>query len=289
MADESIEQPGGTGTDTPSSPATGTSPTPQSSSTAAPTASPTEYKYKEDRSNWIPKNRFDEINQRAHQSTAQLQALQQELANERRRVQALAGVVPQDPNAQRSEQVKQAFFEMFPQFKQLASMSDEQMQKLMMAPDRMQEASQAEHRQWQRHGNQQVAAISEQVADALGMDKLSPRQESTLRTAFTAWLKSTAAQEFQASNGQGSDTLRRYEDGDPSVIQSFTTEYVADFITPARRQATAQSINRNRPVPNSSGRSQVTTPPRPETFKDLDERIAYAAEQYKERGGSFGR
>lgn len=285
MADESTEQPG-TG-DAPLTPSpTGTAPLP---STSGQTALPTGFTYKEDRSNWIPKSRFDEINTRGQQTNAQLLTTQQELASERKRVQALAGVTPQDPNEQNAEKVRNAFYEMFPAFKHFAKLSDEQIQQLVSTPDRMQDISQAEQRRWQQHGNQQVAAISEQVADALGMDKLSPRQESTLRTSFTAWLKSTAGAEFQASNGQGSDTLRRYEDGDSTVIESFVKEYVADFITPARRQATAQTINRNRPVPNSGGRSQVTSPARPETFKDLDERIAYGAELFKERGGSFGR
>lgn len=258
--------------------------------TAAPqvpsgqTAKPTGYTYPEDRSQWIPKHRFDQVNSQATRAAQ----LEQELAAERKRVQALAGVTPTDPDEANTERVRNAFFQMFPQFKHLASMSEEQIQQLVQAPQQFQKQNDAELKQWQRHGNQQVGLIAERVAAAMGADSLTPRQTEKLRTTFSAWIRAQASSELQATGGRESVTLQKYEDGDESVVDAFVKEYVEDFVAPARRQVAAQNINRTRPVPNSAGRTQVTQVKRPESFASLDDRLDYAAKLAKERGMSFG-
>lgn len=285
MADD-VTPTGDTGAAAPSPTSPGASGAP--SVPSGQTASPTGFTYQEDRSQWIPKHRFDQINTQATTHATRNTQLEQQLLAEQRRVQALAGVTPQDPNQAQSDRVKEAFFEMFPNMKHLANMTDAQIQALVQAPQQFQRANDAEGKHWQRHGNQQVSAIAERVAEAMGAETLTPRQTEKLRTTFASWIKSTAQQELQASGGQSSATLQKYEDGDPSVVEAFAKEYIEDFVTPARRHVAAQNINRNRPVPNSSGRSQVTSVARPEKFNSWDERIAYAQNLGKERGMNFG-
>lgn len=265
-------------------PAAAGTPSPAPLSSGQP-ALPTAYTYKEDRSNWIPKHRFDQVNQEATRA----RQLDQELANERKRVQALAGVLPVDPSDAQTAKVREAFFQMFPQIKHLASMTDEQIQQLLQAPQHFAKANETEQKHWERHGNQQVAAIADRVAEAMGAETLTPRQTEKLRTTFAAWIRHQAQSELQTSGGQGSPTLEKYENGDSSVVDAFVKEYVEDFVTPARRQQAAQSVNRNRPVPNSSGRSQVTSVQRPEKFASWEDRIAYAQNLGKERGMQFGK
>lgn len=248
---------------------------------AAPTAQSTGFTYKEDRSQWIPKHRFDEVSRNA----ARVTQLENDNRQAQARIQALAGVTPGNPDADKAEQVKAAFLQMFPQFKHLAGMTEEQAQQLTQAPQHFQRQSEQEQRQWKRHGDQQVATISEKVAQAMGAEKLSDRQTDKLRSTFGSWLKSTAAAEYRATGE--SATLQKYEDGDPSITEAFVKEYTEDFIAPARRQVTAQQTTRSRPVPNSGGRNQVTTIKRPESFKSLDERLDFGAKLYQERGGSF--
>lgn len=280
MADENGQQSEGQQTPAinPGTPA----PTPNAPVAAAPTAPPTGFTYKEDRSQWIPKHRFDEVNRSASRVT-QLEA---ENKQHQARIAALAGVTQPDPNEQSTAKVKEAFEKMYPGLARFANMTPEQIEQLTQAPQHFQRQTEQEQRQWKRHGDQQVATIASAVATAMGADKLTDRQTDKLRSTFSSWLKNTAAEEMRTAGD--SATLRKYEEGDPSITELFVKEYTEDFIAPARRQVTAQQTNRSRPVPNSGGRNQVTSIKRPESFKTLDDRLEYAANLAKERGMQFG-
>ncbi len=123
----------------------------------------------------------------------------------------------------------------------------------------------------------------------MNQDKLEPEQEADLRDSFTSWFKGRAEQELNASDGQTSKTLQRYEDGDGTLLDEFVSRYVKTWVEPARRVSTARVVNRTRPTPNSGGRAQVTTLQRPDKFKSMDERLDFAVGLAKERGVQFGR
>lgn len=214
----------------------------------------------------------------------QVAATRAELESERRRVQALAGVAPQDPQAADSAQVREAFLKMFPQFEHLLSLDENTLTALAQVPQLISQGESAAQQQSTRHADQQMVYVNEGVAQALGVDTLDADQASDLRNTFSAWLQRRCQQELQESGGDQSSTLDRYERGDQKLLDEFTTAYTKRWVAPARRQQVAQAVNRARPVPNSGGRTMQTSVQRPAEFKSLDDRIAYAAEVAKSMG-----
>ena len=254
----------------------------QSSTGTAPSG----FTYQEDRSKWIPQHRFNEVNQRAQQASQ----LEGQLREAQQRIQALAGVQPTDANSEKAQQIREAFFNLpgMAGLRRLAEMNDEQLDALSEVPAQLHNTSQAEARQWARHGDSTVSNISEQVAEAIGTDNLDADQQSDLRTSFASWLRGKINVDMQNLGLQrieDSPTLQRYEAGDTKLQGEFVARYTKNWVEPARRTQTARTANRTRPVPNSAGRSQVTsTVQRPEKFKSLDERLDYALGIAKERG-----
>ena len=258
----------------------------------SPTSGSQSYTYTEDRSNWlrpdqaIPKHRFDEVNQRAHRAAE----LEGQLSEAQNRIRALAGVAPTDANSEKAQQIREAFFNLpgMGALRRLAEMSDEQLDALGEIPNQLHNTSQAEARQWTRHGDSTVSNISSQVAEAIGTDSLDADQQSDLRTSFASWLRAKINNEMQTQGIRDiadTTTLQRYEAGDEKLQGEFVARYTKNWVEPARRTQTARTANRTRPVINSAGRSQVTsTVQRPEKFKSLDERLDYALGIAKERG-----
>lgn len=248
------------------------------------------FTYTEDRSKWIPPHRFNEVNtqaQRARDLESQLQQAQS-------RINALAGVTPSDPNSKKAEEVREAFFNLpgMGVFRKLSELSEVQIDSLLQVPSQVQQTTQAEARQWQRHGDAQVAAVSERVAEALGAEELDADQQADLRVAFSAWVRNnvkTDVEKYELRDVSESKVLQRYEAGDPKLLDEFVARYTKNWVTPGQRRSAAQTSTRTRPVPNSAGRSQVTQVRRPEKFNSLDERIEYAANRAKEMGVQFGR
>jgi hypothetical protein len=253
------------------------------SSTAQPGAS-TGFTYTEDRSKWIPPHRFNEVNTRAQEAAT----LREQIKERDAKIAALAGLTPADPGSDKAKAIDQAFRAQYPHLVPLLDMKKEDIERLTKTPEQVERASNAEKRESQRHGKSQLSALYSQVAESIGADKLSDDQQSDLKFSFGAWFRSKCAAEIEASSdGQTSATLQRYEDGDPELLKEFVKRYTANWIEPARRRVTQQTLTRTRPVPNSGGRTQVSTVQRPEKFKNLDERIEYAANLAKERGASF--
>lgn len=245
------------------------------------------YTYQEDRSKWIPPHRLTETSRRA-------QELEQQLQQANDRIRALAGVEPTDPQSQKAEQIREAFFNLpgMQRFKKLLDLPDEDFEALLTAPNAVQRTTQAEARQWERHGDAQVAGVSERVAEVIGADSLDADQQADLRVAFSAWLRAAVkadVDKFGLEDVAESQTLRRYESGDPKLLDEFVARYTKNWLKPGQRQAAAQTATRTRPVPNSAGRSQVTQIRRPDKFNSLDERLDYAVNLAKERGVQFGR
>lgn len=260
---------------------TGTADTTATTSvTQAPAASeqqrtgvaPSGFTFAEDRKNWLPPHRFNEVNEKAKRYEA-------EIAERDRKIAALAGIQPTDPKSEKANQVKEAFLQMFPQFKHLVGLTEDQMQALVKTPESVGRAAEVETREWARHGKTQMSALFERVADVVGADELNADQQSELRDSFSTWFKGKVQAELKASDGAESATLSRYEDGDAKLLDEFVKRFSSNWVEPARRKATQLQINRTRPVPNSQGRSQVTSVPASLTGKSLDDRLDYAATQ----------
>lgn len=258
--------------DTPATtPGTTVVPSPGTPDPTRTSAAPTGFTYQEDRSKWIPPHRLSE-------ESTKRQGLEAQIAERDKKIAALAGVSAPDANASKKAEVEKAFFEMFPH------LTREKMEELGAQAGA---ATAAEARQWSQHGKAQMASIYTAVAEQLGAESLSADQKADLQDGFAKWLKATCSKELQESGGESSATLAAYEDGDPKVVGAFVKRYSDNWVEPARRKVTAQTLGRTRPVPDSTGRSQVTSVKRPEKFANIDERIAYASDLAAERGFNF--
>lgn len=250
----------------------------------------TGYTYKEDRSDWFPKHRYDEVNARYDAAETARKDLESKLAAADARVRALAGVEPTDPGQAKIDAVRQNFSQVFPELAWLLELSPEEREALRQAPNAAESARAAELRGWTKHGDTAVEYLGDRIADAYGADKLSPEQAAGVRENFTNWLQAKIQPELNATQGRESATLARYERGDNSLYDEFVTQFTKQWVEPARRTAVAGQTSRIRPVPDSRGRGQVTSQlQRPGADASLDDRIAYASKLFQERGGRFDR
>lgn len=239
------------------------------------------FTYKEDRSDWIPKHRFNEVNTRASRA-AELEAA---VAERDRKIAALAGVTPPDAGTEKAEKVREAFFGLpgiGARMKKLMDLPDDQFQALMETPGQLTNLNNETQSRWAAHSDRQISTISEHIAEALGVDNLDADQTAEVRVSFARWIKAKAQAEFDSTGDMPS--AKRYEAGDPKLLQEFSTAFTKRWAEPARRAAVATNVNRARPIPNSGGRSAVTSVVRPAAFKTLDERLDYAANLARERG-----
>lgn len=250
-----------------------------------------------DPKDFVPRHRLNEVSTQNQELKTQLQDVQ------RRLTIALGGDVA-DPNTQKANQIREAFFNLpgMGIFRKLSELSEEQLDALLQVPGQVSSSRNSEMRQWQRHGNQVVDTVASRVAEAIGADTLNDDQRSDLRESFSSWIKQRARTELQQAADRYGDeavarderrfspTIRAYEDGDAKLLDEFVARYTKNWVEPARRSATAKTSTRTRPTPDGSGRNTpVSTVKRPDSFKSLDDRIAFAAELAKERGVQFGR
>lgn len=249
-------------------------------STAQPGAASSGFSYKEDRSDWVPKHRFNEVNTQAQEA----KTLREQIKDRDLKIAALAGVTPAEPGADRKKAIDAAFREQYPHLVPLLDLPKEAIERLTQVPQQVDRVSESEKREWARHGKSQMTSLYGQVADAIGSDTLNKEQQSDLQVSFGSWFRARCQSEIDASPERISETLQRYEEGDPELLKEFVKRYTDNWVEPARRRVTQQTLTRTRPTPNSQGRAQVTSVKKPEVFKNLDERIDYAAKLGKANG-----
>lgn len=177
----------------------------------------------------------------------QRQALEQRLRdqetaleNERRRVQALAGVTPQSDSDAEAAVVREQFAKLFPG---LARLNNEQLlerlEGLLSQADVHEDTTK---RYWADRARQMTSGVIERVSKELG-GELSERQISRIRSAYAA--AAEADPEF----------LARHEAGDQKLIEEFAKEWIEDWFEPARRKVVTNEVGRLRPVPGGRDRS----------------------------------
>lgn len=192
-----------------------------------------------------------------------------------RRFKALAGVTePSEAEAERF-QIRERLKAMVPELSELidGGMSLKEIKDTLAEMKGLQQSANAGYMQ---RGRAVRAQVLEAATDAYG-GTLSERQQNRLIDALVFHL---------ATN----DELRvRYEEGDDAPITAFVNEYIEDFIKPAARQATAQDVNRLRPVPRGRDRNIVATAAKKIDFTDDKAIMDAMVEDFQVRGGEFGR
>lgn len=211
------------------------------------------FSFKEDRSDWLPRNRFNEVNTKATKAEQERDQLRGELEAERKRVAALAGVNPQDPKSKETEDIRAAMHEMFPHLKALEGLTAEQLQEVFEAAASAKTTSQAS---WERHAEEMFTALETEAGSKIGSEKLTPTQQRAIRRAYREEAQITlAARKKAAESGDTSYDLRgdfisRHERGDKSLIKEFVKAFMDDWYEPAVRSVTAKQAQRNsRPIP----------------------------------------
>lgn len=197
---------------------------------------------------------------------------QRELEIERRRVQALSGVTPQDPDEANKAAIRQRFSELYPG---VAKLNDQTIDRLLRLADNAEQLDQTTQHHWQMHGRKMLDSVTSSVAKELG-GSLTDRQTARIEAAY--------AQEAQINP----DFLRRHEQGDPTLITEFVKNFVEDFIEPGRRKALAAEVDRQRRVPGSRDRSVVGAGGTKLDFNNPKAVEDAMVASFKSNGGSFG-
>lgn len=241
------------------SPAPSPSPSPSS---AAPTGSPSPspapsgFTYQEDRSRWIPPDRLTAAERATNLAAQRASQLEAELQAERRRVQALAGVAPQDPNAAELDKVRAGFAELYPNLARMANLDPAKLERLLATGE---SAEHVVRHHWDAHRDSTLTELKTRVAQAMNRDDLSETAARKVVAAFKASVPDPQPDQYgRPTNPEYVRWAQRYEAKDPTLLDEFVTEFVSDFITPAQR---AGLIRPRVAVPSGGASRPVATNP----------------------------
>lgn len=207
-----------------------------------------------------------EARQRYEQDLAAAKA---EVAAERKRVQALAGLEPKSELDIENEAIRA-------RLKQLGvpNLSQEDLDALKEVRAMRASIQQTQEHYWGQHARQMVSGVYEAIEKELG-GKLSERQQQRV---LAEYVRTVEADEQLAE---------RHERGDKTLIAQFAKELTEDLFEPARRKYTQQETQRYRPVPSGKDRGIVT-----HGEKKIDVTDSKAVEDllvkgFRERNGEF--
>ncbi len=227
---------------------------------------PTEktFSFKEDRSDWVPRTRLNEVSGKLTKLEQETLTLKQQLELSDKRTRALAGLETPDPKTVEADEIRSAISDMFPQLKALEGLSKDQLEEVLQAAQVARSSSLAT---WERHALAIVEALESEVARAMDADKLTPTQSKSLRRAYREEAQVALHARQQAvqrgeretveTTGADTDFIARHERGDKTLIKEFAKAFLDDWYEPARRAATTSMARRQmRPVP-SGGRTRT--------------------------------
>jgi hypothetical protein len=263
---------GGAGAPAPSAPSTPATP----AQTGAPGAggggaaagaptTPTGFSYAEDRSQWIPPHRLNEVSTRYRTLAEQNRDLE-------RRYRALAGL--EQPRNQQHDAVRQQFGEVFPELAPLLQSPDALGQILeLVKSGRLAEMQGTVEAYWGRHAQTTARELVNQFAKSAGVDvaSLSPRAHNRMALHLKAFIEEDPSGQRQS----------RFEMADPSLIEEALADMNGLFIDPVRRStaaAAARTVEGNRRLPEAGVRGSV--PPNAEKPAQTRSEKREAARQY---------
>lgn len=254
----------GTGTAGGSEPPAGGSPaavTPPPSSATPPPAGGTpppaggtppasQFTYAEDRSAWVPPDKYKKAEQLTNRTAGELEKLRNDLKERDKRIAALAGITTPTAEQTEAEQVAAAFYSL-PQFAHLKGITPELLERVTRLADQSETLTEARDHVYNQQADRFLASLDTKFADEIGAQSLTEGQSKKLRAAFGASMPDAKAdpEAFAAFK-------KRYDSGDESLIDDFVKEFASDLLEPARRQATIP-IAQRRPVPRGGPSAAV--------------------------------
>lgn len=250
------DAPGGAGPAADSSPSSTTAPaSPGFSSPAgagagaglgpAAPARPT-FAYPEDRSDWIPRHRYNQTSQEVQRLR---QDMQQQQAAFQARARAFMGI-DQPENPQRA-QLTAAMKEMFPGMAPFID-NPKLAERFMQSAQQSGESSSFQDAYWGRHGQEMTMSAVEEYAKAAGVkvDDLPPSRVEHMARQLLSYIGADPSGQRQQA----------YERRDPQFIPAFIADLTGVFVAPLRRQAaaaTAANFGRVQNLPSSRGPAGV--------------------------------
>jgi len=220
-------------------------------SAEAPASSEKTYTYHEDRSNYIHPDHYRRAEALVNRTASELERARGMIAEQNRRIAALAGVAPVNPEAEEAQKIADAFYAL-PQFQHLRYVTPQFLQAVGSLIQDGASVTAARDHVWNAHTDRFLDRLDEAFASELGVDTLTSGQQRKLRAAFGALIPD------ERTNPQAHAAFaQRYEANDDTLIHDFVKEYVADMLEPARRQAMIPTMRR--PVPRSGPAAPVVT------------------------------
>ena len=218
---------------------------------------PTQYTFKEDRADWVPPHRLSETSRArktAEEASARFQA---ELETANKRIAALAGVNPQNPQDKEAEELRGIIGKLYPKLALLDNLDEDTLNEIL---DAAQVARKSSSATWERHTHGVLTSLDVAAAKVLGVPKLDEKLQGRIRRAFRD--EGTQAEQVRTQQlRQGlretietiqtdNDFIARFERGDAELVTEFVNDYLNGFIEPVRRSVTADVTRRGlRPVP----------------------------------------
>ena len=201
-----------------------------------------------------------------------------ELAAERKRIAALAGINVPSPEEAEADDIRQRLGKVATSEWLLSQLgiSKEELADFKAAREDRSRLSDMEKHYWGKHGQLMVSQVTKALAKEYG-GELTKRQADTIAQAYV--LRAQADPEF----------LQRHEDGDDALVTDFAKEWLEDWYEPARRRITATEVDRFRRVPSGKDRNLVTTGEKKIDVNDAKQVEDLLVAGFKERGGQFRR
>ena len=207
-----------------------------------------------DRERYIPRERFDEVNNQLRLTRQQVQALEQRFTGIG---DALAGrpggTAPLDP---KREQIRAQLFELVPEFREFVDNREAILRAGNLA------GTSEEHitAYWANHGQMMAGELRNAMAPMYG-DQPSDEAVGAIMSNFTAWLEADPTKQ------------QRYVRGDKALVGDFWKWYEGAVLQPARRTQNVSLLQRGQQVnrlPSRGPANQPVTPAAPKP-KNADE------------------
>lgn len=243
------------------------------STPAAPVATPAapEFKFPEDRTNWVPQDKHRAAEAAANKLARELERHKTELALERRRrIADLSGANPPSPEDDEQKKIAEAFYAL-PQFAHLKGLTPEVMAKLTALAERGEEHEAAVKHQWDGLARRTFQSVVGRIQDELELDTLDDEQAEEIKDSFRRFARyQPDAEAFR----------QRYEAEDPKIVEEFVARYMDKVVNPIRRSAAASLTRPTQARVPRGGTSQpvVTQKPKLDFSKMNDDQARQAAE-----------
>ena len=221
------------------------------------------FSYNEDRSQWIPRQRLNESTAKYEQRIAAYEDRLAKIEQQQEGVKKAFGVNTPSKKEQEVAELKEAIYEVLPHLRGLENLTAEQLEQVLSAAE---SANDTTRTHWERQAETMISSVEDEIVGELGVEKLTPRQQRQIRTAYreeaqAAYLEREDAvrkgeRQSTKTTRTDNDFLARHERGDKRLIAEFTRALLDDWFVPAKRSVSSALERRNRPVP-SGGRSRI--------------------------------